>query len=51
MGKDCALCNHSSFKLTPRSFLQCTKCGICCHKQHYDDGESIKPCKGKIHSK
>lgn len=49
MGKDCEICHHSTFKLlAPRAFLQCSRCGIRCHKQHYDDQESIAICKGKI---
>src|SRR4051812_15200028 len=49
MGKECDLCNHSSNKfLSPRPFLQCTRCGIRCHKQHYDDKDSIQHCPGKI---
>ena len=48
MGKDCDICHHSTFKLlAPRVFLQCSRCGIRCHKQHYDDQESIPACKGK----
>jgi hypothetical protein len=47
-GKDCELCKSTSYNfLSPRPFLQCTRCGIRCHKQHYDDGESIQQCQGK----
>ena len=49
MGKDCDMCHHSSFKIfTARTILQCSRCGIRCHKQHYDDGEAIQSCRGKI---
>jgi hypothetical protein len=49
-GKDCDICHHTTFKFfTSRPSLQCTKCGARYHKQHYDDGELIQPCKGKTY--
>lgn len=49
MGKDCELCNHSTFNFFTRPFLQCTRCGKYYHKQHYDDAESsIQLCPGRM---
>lgn len=49
LGKDCDVCNHASFHfLTKSVYLQCTQCGLRCHKQHLDDKDKdpIPSCKG-----
>jgi hypothetical protein len=49
MPTECEVCNHPCYNIiSPPPCLQCTRCRVRCHKQHYDDGEFIQPCRGKI---
>ncbi|CAF1425308.1 unnamed protein product [Adineta steineri] len=46
MRTECEVCNHPCYHLlSPPPCLQCTRCRVRCHKQHYDDGEFIPPCR------
>ncbi|CAF4050308.1 unnamed protein product, partial [Rotaria sp. Silwood2] len=46
MRTECEVCNHPCYNLiSPPPCLQCTRCRVRCHKQHYDDGEFIQPCR------
>ncbi|CAF1115190.1 unnamed protein product [Rotaria sordida] len=46
MRTECEVCNHPCYNLiSPPQCLQCTRCRVRCHKQHYDDGEFIQPCR------
>ncbi|CAM4791193.1 unnamed protein product [Rotaria magnacalcarata] len=46
MRTECEVCNHPCYNLiSPPPCLQCTRCRVRCHKQHYDDSEFIQPCR------
>ncbi|CAF1430443.1 unnamed protein product [Adineta ricciae] len=46
MRTECEVCNHPCYNLlSPPPCLQCTQCRVRCHKQHYDDGDFIQPCR------
>ena len=49
MRTECEVCNHPCYNLiSPPPCLQCTRCRVRCHKQHYDDGDFIQSCRGRI---
>ena len=51
MRTECEVCNHPCYNLlSPPPCLQCTQCRVRCHKQHYDDGDFIQPCRGMSNS-
>ncbi|UJR14847.1 hypothetical protein I4U23_001832 [Adineta vaga] len=46
MRTECEVCNHPCYNLiSPPPCLQCTRCRVRCHKQHYDEGDFIQPCR------
>lgn len=49
MRTECEVCNQPCYHLiSPPPCLQCTRCRVRCHKQHYDDKEFIQPCRGRL---
>lgn len=49
MPTQCETCNRPCYNVfTPPPCLECTRCHVRCHKQHYDDREEFMlPCRGK----
>jgi hypothetical protein len=49
MPTQCETCNRPCYNVfSPPPCLECTRCHVRCHKQHYDDREEFMlPCRGK----
>ena len=49
MPTQCETCNRPCYNVfTPPPCLECTRCHVRCHKQHYDDREEfMQPCRGR----
>jgi hypothetical protein len=50
MPTQCEACNRPCYNVfSPPPCLECTRCHVRCHKQHYDDREEFMlPCRGKL---
>ena len=50
MPTQCETCNRPCYNVfTPPPCLECTRCHVRCHKQHYDDREEfMQPCRGRL---